>query len=141
MCAAWPRPCATLARQHGGHVGDVVGDEILVHFDGPTDALRSTIETMQTLAALNARNPSTALRVHVGLDFGPGVVERNEVRGDVVKIAPKRCQATAGPDEVVISADLAKVLTTMPDLRLEKIVDELKGFGTAEVFKVHWRGK
>ena len=125
-----------MARLHGGRVGDVVGDELLVHFDGPVEAVRSTVETMETLAALNARNPSTALHVHVGLDFGPGVVERNEVWGDVVNRA-KRCQATAGPDEVVVSADLAKALSALPDLRLEKIVDELKGFGTAEVFKVH----
>jgi class 3 adenylate cyclase len=122
----------------GGTMGAPVGDEVLVYFDAPQAALLAAVDAMRTLQQLNSRNPQGAIHVHVGLDFGMGIVERNDVWGDVINRA-KRCQSIARPDEVVISAEMASAVGSTTEIRLERIAGELKGFGQAEVFKVHWQ--
>lgn len=125
------------ARRHGGYVADPVGDEVLVSFADPKEAVAATVETMETLDRLNARNPQVALHVHVGLDYGCGVVEQHQVWGDVVNRA-KRCQTIAQADEIVISPSLAAALGTPSPWPLEAVTGNLKGFGEVEVFQVRW---
>jgi class 3 adenylate cyclase/DNA-binding response OmpR family regulator len=125
------------AQLHGGVVGEPVGDEVLAYFNDASSALRAAVETMRTLQRLNANNPQ-AVHVHVGMDYGPGIVESRDVWGDVINRA-KRCQTAAGPDEIVISSEMASALGDSPLVPLRKLQQELKGFGPAELFKVLWQ--
>ncbi|MGD9648866.1 MAG: adenylate/guanylate cyclase domain-containing protein, partial [Pirellulales bacterium] len=126
------------AQVHGGYVGPVVGDEVLVYFDQPQPAVLAATDAMHTLLELNRRNP-TAIHMHVGMDYGPGVVEKNDVWGDVINRA-KRCQSLAGPGEIVISADMAGAIGDHDRFQLVAAQGNLKGFGEAEVFRVDYGG-
>lgn len=124
-------------RNHG-QVGGTVGDEVLTYFDDPRDALQASIEAMKTLQGFNARNPGEAFHMHVGIDFGPGVVEGNQVWGDVINRS-KRCQMLASQDEIVISPGMFDALGGQTPCPLEVISGELKGFGESAVYQVRWQ--
>lgn len=127
------------AQRHQGRMAEPVGDEVLVSFDDPQHAVQAAVETLATLAELNARNREAPLRAHVGLDYGPGIVEQQQVWGDVINRA-KRCQTIAGPDEIVVSDQLAAAISESSTWTLEKLTGNLKGFGEVDVFQVRWRG-
>jgi class 3 adenylate cyclase len=90
------------------------------------------------LDRLNARNRDATLHAHIGLDFGPGIVEQQQVWGDVINRA-KRCQTIAGPDEIVVSATLAEAVGEPSPWTLERLTGNLKGFGEVDVFQVRWQ--
>lgn len=125
------------AHAEGGTVGDPVGDEVLAYFHNPLSAVRAALALMRSLEELNRRSPQTPLVVHVGMDYGPGIIEDRDVWGDVINRA-KRCQSLAGPGEVVISPALAEHASETT-AALERIDGELKGFGHAEVYRMQWR--
>lgn len=128
------------ARQRGGTLGEAVGDEVLVFFDDPKHALLAIVETMHTLEQISSRHRPAPVRVHVGMDYGPGIVESNDVWGDVINRA-KRCQSVARANEIVVSAQLAESLKQTGDIadQLEPVTEDLKGFGPAEVYRVAWK--
>ena len=50
------------SRQRGGQVADPVGDEVLVSFADPQQAVAATVETLETLHRLNAQSPGRLTR-------------------------------------------------------------------------------
>jgi len=98
----------------GGHVAKKLGDGILALFGYPVAhendaerAARAALSIQRALSELNAKNAFTTrpeLKVRIGLDTGPAVVDAaGEIYGDVANIAA-RVQALAEPAAVLITS-------------------------------------
>jgi pimeloyl-ACP methyl ester carboxylesterase/class 3 adenylate cyclase len=83
-------------REYGGRELKTIGDGFLAHFDGPARAVRSA-------ATITDRVRPLDLKVRAGIHTGELELTESEARGLAVHVGA-RVAATAGPDEVRVSA-------------------------------------
>ncbi len=110
--------------------GDLVelrGDEALAVFDSPRQALRCAVDLQDAFADETRSEPDLPLAVGMGLDAGDAVPVGNGYRGAALNVAARLC-ASAGPGEVVASADLVRLAGPVPGLQLApRPAKDLKG--------------
>ena len=97
----------------GGKIVRKQGDGLMVLFGYPVAlendaerAARAALAIQRSLAELNRKNAGSgkpALAARIAIEWGPVLVEGNELFGDVPNIAA-RAQAVAEPGEVVVTA-------------------------------------
>ena len=121
------------AAAHGGRVVKTIGDEIMAVFDDAAAAMRAACEMQQRIDALPPVS-GIKMAIRVGFQFGPTLVENNDVFGDTVNTA-SRLADLAKAGQIVSTAETVRGLP--PDLA-EKLraVDALSVKGKVEAINV-----
>jgi CHAT domain-containing protein/class 3 adenylate cyclase/predicted negative regulator of RcsB-dependent stress response len=93
-----------LITNHQGTIVHSVRDTIMASYTEPTNAVQSAIAMQRALRDYNrAREVAEQIHIRIGINAGPGLVESQDVFGDVVKVAA-RVEACALPDQILISS-------------------------------------
>ncbi|MFH1351517.1 MAG: adenylate/guanylate cyclase domain-containing protein [Pseudomonadota bacterium] len=128
---------------HGGSVVKFLGDSVLAYFLNPKEALKSGIKIQQNFQRLNqGKNPKTQIHVRVCVHYGDGIIDDNDIFGDVVNIAAKFLPMVGG-DQIFISQEEFDQVQGLSFLNFET-VDTLDSNSILEgvnIYKVDWDEK
>jgi len=90
---------------HNGTLVKTIGDATLSLFEDPSDALRSAIAIQKALYRYNLdKTEADQIHVKIGLNYGTGIVQTDDIYGDVVNVA-SRLVSIARAGEIVIPQD------------------------------------
>jgi class 3 adenylate cyclase len=92
-----------VARRHAGRVVKLLGDGVLLRFNGAVAAAEASLELLEALSTAGLP------RGHVGVDAGPLVVREGDIFGRTVNLA-SRLSDRAEPGEVLVSETVAAAL-------------------------------
>lgn len=128
-----------IIKDNQGVLVKTMGDGTMSYFDNPSDAVRAATQLQVGMKKFNERGVHPPLLLRCGLNTGRGIVEKNDVYGDVVNTA-QRFEALGKPNEILISEDTFNLVRHTGEFRI--IFSEetsLKGKqGPQKVFKVIW---
>lgn len=86
-----------------GKLVKTLGDGTMSYFPNTLCAIEAAIAIQTELAELNEhKKMAMPIRVRVGINYGEGIVEENDIYGDVVNVAA-RIEAQANADEIYLS--------------------------------------
>jgi len=89
-------------RKFNGRVIKTLGDAIMASFSKPENAVRAAIAMQQVLNTERHKDKYFSLRIRIGIHTGTGIVESDDIYGDVVNIAAKT-QAEAEASQILIT--------------------------------------
>jgi adenylate cyclase len=125
---------AELVAGAGGRVVKLIGDEAMFVVEDPGTGCELALELADRL-----RDDPELPSVSVGLAAGPVVAHHGDYYGDVVNLAARLVKA-AGPDEVLVSAPLARSVEDGVALEPAEL-PELKGYEPGmEAFRLRTSG-
>ncbi len=128
-----------LVRQFHGRVIKTIGDSIMAVFNHPEHATEAAIAMQQALQRSREEDPDFRIRVRIGLHIGEGIVESNDVYGDVVNIS-SRVESEAEGSEILISGRLARRLDKVRFARRKKGSFTPKGKNKAmALYRIDWQ--
>jgi class 3 adenylate cyclase len=107
-----------IIRRYGGHLVKTIGDDLVLTFESPTQAVRAGVEMRAACQAdAETRAPEDRIRIAVGIGYGDILdLDGCELYGDEVNRASKLGEDIAEPDEVLVTRAAAEA------------IDELKGW-------------
>jgi class 3 adenylate cyclase len=101
-----------IIEKNKGSVVKTVGDSIMATFDDPETAVKAAIAMQRKLFSYNATKPhEDPIRIRIGINFGKGIIEENDVFGDVVNVASKLVSVGESEQIVVGESIYAKLKT------------------------------
>jgi predicted ATPase/class 3 adenylate cyclase/DNA-binding SARP family transcriptional activator len=111
----------------GGQVVELRGDEALVVFTSPREALRTAVELQHRFREERERDPSLPLQAGIGLDAGEAVQVKGGYRGSALNLAARLC-SVARPGEVLASEGVVHLAGKTQGIHyLDRGPFELKG--------------
>ncbi|WP_054773780.1 adenylate/guanylate cyclase domain-containing protein [Methylogaea oryzae] len=131
-----------IVEKNGGVVVKTMGDGTMSYFNTAQEAARTAVAFQKALAEYNLGKPQIPIEVTIGIHTGIGIVEKNDIYGDVVNVAARfESQAPAGG--IAVSEDTYNALEDRTEIycrfvrmaRLKGKSDEFK------VFKIFWDPK
>jgi class 3 adenylate cyclase/CHAT domain-containing protein len=127
-------PCIT---GHGGKVVKTIGDAIMAMFEDPVQGVLSAMDMQKTLEEHNLSQDQKHKRIGVrmGLNYGPAVVEENDVFGDAVNLAA-RVESKADAGQVLISEELYKQVRKSDEI-ICRFFGETEAKGKTEPVKLY----
>jgi tetratricopeptide (TPR) repeat protein len=126
--------------EHGGIVVKILGDSIMAYFSNPQEALKSAVKIQQKFQSFNqAKDPRYQIHIRMCIHYGGGIVEDNDIFGDVVNMAAKFLPL-AGSGQIFVSHELYTQAQGLPSLHFEAVdlssnKDVLKGL---TIYKLIW---
>ncbi len=94
---------SAIAQKHCGEIIKYIGDEVLCRFDDPDEACNAAVE-MQ-IATVDESAKQKRLKIKVGMDYGPVIVDNDDVFGNTVNVAARMASiATVG--QIIITQDM-----------------------------------
>jgi class 3 adenylate cyclase len=129
-----------IIKEQRGELVKTMGDGTLSYFETAGDAVSAAVKIQASINTFNHLRPTkTALQVRIGLNTGTGIVEKNDIFGDVVNVA-SRFQTLALPGEIYISENTYDALVDKSEFYCKHIkTTKLKGVREIyKVFKVFW---
>jgi class 3 adenylate cyclase len=93
-------------RKFRGRVIKTLGDAIMAAFNNTDDAVKAAIAIQQTLAREREQDKYFSLRTRIGIHTGTGLVEDDDIFGDVVNVAAK-VQAEADGNQILLTSSSA----------------------------------
>jgi adenylate cyclase len=93
-----------IAARHRGEVVKLLGDGVHFHFRDPGDAIRASLELVQTV------RPHGLPPAHIGVNAGPMIYDEGDYFGRTVNIA-SRIASQAGGDQVFVGEDARREVT------------------------------
>ena len=107
--------------EHGGVVVKMLGDSLMAYFFHPWEAVKAAIKIQKRLQLFNGRRSiQEQIHVRVGVHYGDGILEEEDIFGDVVNMAAKFLPFIHG-DEIGISGAVLDHIHTIPNLRFETL--------------------
>lgn len=107
--------------EHGGIVVKILGDSVMAYFLDAREALKSAIKIQERFKAYNeSKEPRNQIHIRLGIHFGEGIVEEDDIFGDVVNMAAKFLPLVR-PDQIVISQEVSDQLQEISSIRLENV--------------------
>ena len=100
-------------RKFRGRIIKTLGDSIMAAFDNADDAVFAAIAIQQVLARERKRDQYFSLRTRIGIHTGTGLVEDDDIFGDVVNMAAK-VQAEADGNQILITSSSVAHLQKQP---------------------------
>ncbi len=132
-----------IIESHGGKILAIMGDGLMISFEDTQAAVQCTMEAQEALAEYNAEtNETDHLHIHVGINHGKILVDKDHIAGDVVNTA-SRIQSQAVADQILISRKVYDRVCDSEDMicRFHKKI-EVKGKDEAlELYRVIWQGE
>jgi|GEM_PF-5866595 class 3 adenylate cyclase len=129
-----------LISSNKGTLVKTMGDGTLSFFEDPADAVRAAIRIQKDLNSQNlCRDSDIRIELRIGLNTGTGIVEPNDIFGDVVNVAA-RFQSLADPGGIVMSESTFKAIKDMDEFYCRHVkTTMLKGKKDPfRIFKVFW---
>lgn len=106
----------------GGRLVESRGDSLILAIPKPIDAVKSAFAIKQFCKQQNEMVPAERhFLLRTAIHFGELFIGENEVLGDAVNVAARLQSTVAGPDEIVISADVHDYLTPALDADVEDL--------------------
>ncbi len=130
-----------IAERHGGRVIKTIGDSIMASFEDNGQAVAAAIEMQRIITAEQAAKPEThRISIRIGLNYGLGIVKKDDVYGDVVNTA-SRVETNAAPEQILVSDTIHQALAESGRFVFQYLGKfELKGKAeTRDLFEVAWR--
>jgi DNA-binding NarL/FixJ family response regulator/class 3 adenylate cyclase len=90
---------------HGGSLVELRGDEALVAFDSPRDAILSAVDLQSRFVETALKEAELPLLVGIGMDAGEAVAVEGGYRGGALNLAARLC-SLAGPGEILASPEV-----------------------------------
>ena len=111
---------ATIVREEvealDGTLVEIRGDEILVEFGSPGQAIRSAVELQSRFLTESLGSPDLPLPVGIGLDAGEGVIVEDGGRAGALNTAA-RLGANAGAGEILGTRTLVNLARSVEDVQ------------------------
>jgi len=129
-----------IAQRHGGRVIKTIGDSIMASFEDTAEAVAAAIAMQRMITSEEAAKPVThRISIRIGLNYGPGIVKKNDVFGDVVNTA-SRVETNAAPEQILVSDTIHEALAGSGRFAFRCLGKfELKGKAeTRDLFEVTW---
>jgi class 3 adenylate cyclase/tetratricopeptide (TPR) repeat protein len=127
--------------QHDGAIVKTVGDSIMASFDDPHQAVKAAIEMQRRLSEYNASLPQEEpIIIRIGINFGRGIIEENDVYGNVVNVASKLV-SIGDPEQILVSESIYNKLHPFEDLFFSPIEADLSAYDDLElkIYEVRWQ--
>jgi len=130
---------ARIIEQHHGTVIKTIGDEIMARFNTAEDAVHAARNIHQELES-GERKASGEVSVKIGVNFGPAILDSNDVFGDAVNDAARMVQIAKGKQIVIPEST---VLTLPFDMKMYVTpFDTVKikaGLAPIQLYLVDWQ--
>jgi len=129
-----------IIRKHQGIIVKTIGDSIMAYFLSPAEALWAAVKMQKRLKTHNDESTSeNHLLIRTAINYGHGIIEANDVFGDVVNIAGKlisNCEAK----QIIITEFLYAKIKDSEDIplipyRIKELKEDLKSL---KIFRVDW---
>ena len=92
-----------IIKKYRGRIIKTLGDAIMASFADPEHAIQAAIAMQQMLQKERQKDKYFSVRIRVGIHTGKGIVENNDIFGDIVNVAAK-VQAEAEANQVVLTS-------------------------------------
>ena len=129
-----------IIKEYDGVLVKTMGDGTMSYFLSPQQSLRAAAKIQSTLRDFNKREDrKVPINIRVGIHTGTGIVEENDIYGDVVNTAA-RLEHQAGVNEIFISEATYEALDDKGEYFC-KHVDTVKLKGKKDmqkIFKAYW---
>ncbi|MCW9047102.1 MAG: adenylate/guanylate cyclase domain-containing protein [Gammaproteobacteria bacterium] len=89
-------------RKFKGKIIKTLGDAIMASFNKPENAVKAGIAIQQRLSAERDKDKYFSLRTRIGIHTGKGIVEYDDIFGDVVNVAAK-VESSAEANQILIT--------------------------------------
>ncbi len=129
-----------LIEKHHGKLVKTMGDGTMSYFEQAQDAARTALAFQTAVYEYNRVNkPKVPIQVRIGINTGEGIVEKDDVYGDVVNVA-SRFESIADAGEVYLSKTSYDALEDPHEFYCRMIrTAHLKGKkDDVEVYKAFW---
>lgn len=129
-------------KDNNGVLVKTMGDGTLSYFAEPDNAIVAAMEIERRMTEFNEDSRHPELLVRCGLNTGLGIVEKDDIYGDVVNFA-QRLEALAKPLEILISEETFGKIKNPDQFRAEFITKtKIKGKAkTQAVYKIYWQNE
>jgi class 3 adenylate cyclase len=129
-------------KNNSGTLVKFMGDGSMSFFENAADAVLAAIEIQKQINDLNkTKEGGLGINLRVGINSGKGIVEENDIFGDVVNVA-SRYESIAEPDGIYISERTNAEIRDRKDeffCRFIKMTT-LKGKqDEVKVYKIYWK--
>ena len=101
----------------GGEVVELRGDEALVVFTSPRQAVRTAVEVQRRLRGGEDPEEALPLGVGIGIDTGEAVPVEAGYRGKALNVAARLC-SLAAPGQILLTETVAALAGSVPGVRL-----------------------
>jgi class 3 adenylate cyclase len=132
-----------IIKNHSGTLVKTMGDGTMSYFERPQDALRSAVEIQKGMDGYNIeKKPKVPILIRIGIHTGTGIVEQNDIFGDVVNVA-SRFEGQANPGEICLSEDTYNALDDKSEVYCRFVKETtLKGKkDPVKLYKAFWNPK
>lgn len=130
-----------IIQKNNGKLVKTMGDGTLSYFESAQDAVRAGVEIQKSVDEFNRTgHPDIPIKLRIGMHTGQGLVEKNDIYGDVVNVA-SRFESQAGEGEVYISEETWNGMTDKGEIycSFQKITT-LKGKKDPfKIYKAFWK--
>ncbi len=129
-----------ILKKHNGILVKTMGDGTMSYFTKAQDAARAASEFQRILKEYNAtQKPKIPIIVTAGIHTGEGIVEKDDIYGDVVNVAA-RFDAQAQGNEICVSEETFNALEDKAEIycryfRMAKLKGKKEEF---KIFKIIW---
>ena len=107
--------------EHGGVLVKILGDSVMAYFLNAKETLKSAIKIQQKLEIHNRkRDPQNQIHIKIGIHFGDGIIEHNDIFGNVVNIAAK-LTSLVDRDQIYISQEVYELARDLSEVRFELV--------------------
>ncbi len=115
LAAAFAELVRATTEESGGRLVELRGDEALVVFASPRQAIRTAVALQKRFVERMNADDSLPLRVGIGLDAGEAVPVGEGYRGGALNLAARLC-SIAQPGEVLLTESLTHLARRVDDL-------------------------
>ena len=130
-----------LIAQHQGTVVKTVGDSIMATFFDPRNAVSAAIAMQRTLSEYNVhQSTDDPIRIRIGINFGKGIIEQNDVYGNVVNIASKLV-SVGESEQIVVSQSIWESLENQSEFVFSPLRTDTPFYSNLKLkaYAVRWR--
>jgi hypothetical protein len=130
---------SSIVERAGGHVQEIVGDEVLFRFDRVDQGVPCTRNIQEASAAYSMAH-DVEMSVRIGLHFGPVIADRERLFGDTINIAARMVGIAKGGQIIASEAVYERLVD--PSHSMIRRFDEVKVKGKQAplvVYELLWQ--
>jgi class 3 adenylate cyclase len=130
-----------LIEDHEGTIIKTVGDSIMATFNDLPQAVTAAIAMQRRLAEYNAHQSNEdPIRIRIGINYGKGIIEENDVFGNVVNVASKLV-SLGESEQILVSESVHAKLKSTPDFTFFPLKSDQPFYNSLKLkaYAVRWR--
>lgn len=130
-----------IIKYYEGTIVKMMGDSIMVLFDDSYKAVKAAIRMQRRLSEYNTNLPwNELIRIRIGINSGKGIIEDNDVYGNVVNEASKLI-SIGQPEQILVSESIYEKLQPMKDITFSPLKNDRTSNGNLKnkIHIVRWQ--